>query len=254
MTALAEAWATSPGLWPFLWLLLAAFLGGLIRGFTGFGTALLYMPMAAMVLPPVWAVIALFTFDVIGPTPLLPRAVREGEPGDVARLLLGAAIALPLGLIVLFLLPPEPFRYAVSVLAVLSAVLIMSGVRYRGPMRPPLLVATGGAGGFLASAAGLPGPPVILLYLASDRPPMVIRANLIIYLISVDALMLALFAVTGRLELAPVLIGVALAPAIALGALLGARLFHPRRERVYRLAAVLTILTASVISLPVWGT
>lgn len=254
MTWLAEAWAQGgPGVGAFLWLLLAAFLGGLIRGFTGFGTALLYMPMAAMVLPPVWAVMVLFVFDVIGPTPLLPRALREGERADVARLLIGAAVALPAGVAVLFVIPPEAFRYTVSALAVASIALIASGVRYRGAMTPPLLFTTGGAGGFLAGAAGLPGPPVILLYLASDRAAKVIRANLIIYLISIDVIMLVLFGVTGQLVLVPVLIGLALAPAIALGALLGARLFHPKRERLYRGAAVATILAASVIALPIWG-
>ena len=49
--ALAQALAL-PGL---PWLVLAATLAGLVRGFSGFGSGLVYMPIAGAVLPPAQA-------------------------------------------------------------------------------------------------------------------------------------------------------------------------------------------------------
>ena len=67
-----------------VWLLgLATVLAGLVRGFTGFGSGLVYMPLAALVLPPAQAVAVLVLMDMIGPLPQIPRALRDGAPRDM---------------------------------------------------------------------------------------------------------------------------------------------------------------------------
>ena len=80
--ALAEAWATQ-GLYL---LVFAVILAGLVRGFAGFGTAMIYMPIAGTVLPPVWALAAMMVFDALGPLPNVPRAWRDGRPRTPSRL------------------------------------------------------------------------------------------------------------------------------------------------------------------------
>ena len=85
MSALETALATH-GLG---WLILAASLAGLVRGFTGFGTALVFMPVAGAVVPPFWALVVLVVMDSIGPLPNLPRALRDGSPREVARVMGG---------------------------------------------------------------------------------------------------------------------------------------------------------------------
>jgi uncharacterized protein len=97
-------------------LVLGAVLAGLVRGFTGFGTALVYMPFAAQVLPPVWGLVTLIVIDLIGPLPAVPRALRDGDPPDVLRLGAGAVVGVPLGALVLTALDPEVFRYTLSAL------------------------------------------------------------------------------------------------------------------------------------------
>ena len=57
------------------WVFGAAFVAGLVRGFAGFGTAMIFLPIATQMLEPVWAVIVLILMDVIGPLPALPRAL-----------------------------------------------------------------------------------------------------------------------------------------------------------------------------------
>ena len=89
---LAEALATE-GLWL---LFLAAFVGGLVRGFSGFGTGMIYLPFAAQVLEPVWVLIAMLVFDFFGPIPAVPRAWRSAHRADLVRLAIGALVAMPL--------------------------------------------------------------------------------------------------------------------------------------------------------------
>lgn len=236
-----------------LWLIvLGAVLSGIVRGFSGFGTALIFIPLAGQVVPPIWVITILVVMDMFGPAPNLPRAWRDGAPAQVGWLLLGAVVCLPLGLAILVRVSPEAFRYAVSLLAIAAPIVLSLGLRYHGPMSRPLLTGTGGASGFLGGVAGLPGPPVILLYMAGPNPPALIRANTMLYLYAYDLMLLGLLGLQGRLEAVPVVLGLLMALPNIAGNILGARVFHPDRARVYRGAAYAITIAAAISGLPLW--
>ncbi|GAA6178633.1 sulfite exporter TauE/SafE family protein [Shimia sp. NS0008-38b] len=232
------------------WVILAAFVAGIVRGFSGFGTALIYLPIAAQFMPPIWAIVTLASMDLLGPAPNIPAAVRNGHPRDLMRLLCGAAVMLPVGLWVLGRTDPEVFRYGVSVLALVMLAILLTGVRYRGRVTRTMVYGLGGAGGFLGGAVGLPGPPVILFYMASPHGAGVIRANTMAFLFFFDLMLVALLAVLGRLETLPFVGGLALTVPAMAGNLLGAWLFHPRYEKIYRSVAYLLIALAALSGLP----
>ena len=237
-----------------LWLLAGAcLLAGTVRGFAGFGTALVYLPLAALVLSPFQAITTLVIFDLVGPLPLVRRAARDCEPRDVARLACGLALALPLGLFTLTLIQAEVFRYAVSLIALTLVACLLGGVRYQGPLTPRMVFATGGMAGFLQGVAGLPGPPVILLYMASTRPVQVIRANTFLFLLATDLVLLPMLAIFGRLDMSAVMLGVALIVPNMLGALLGGWLFRPGLEPAYRGIGYAIIAASALVGLPIWA-
>ncbi len=84
----------------------AIFLAGLVRGFTGFGTALIFVPVAAAAFSPVQAIAIILIVDVPATLPLAPRALRDGDWREVARLLPGGLAGLSLGLFLLTRLDP----------------------------------------------------------------------------------------------------------------------------------------------------
>ena len=241
--------ATGADLW---WLAAAAFTAGLVRGFAGFGTAMIYLPVAGQFLSPFAAITTLVVFDLVSPLPNAPRAWRDGHPADVARLGIGLALSLPLGVFTLTLVAPDVFRYAVSIIALLLLVFLVTGVRYRGRLTRPMVFGTGGLSGYLMGVAGLPGPPVILLYMASPHPASVVRANTLLYLILTDIVFLPMIAAFGRLDTEAVFLGGVLILPSVLGNLLGARLFRPGGERVYRGVAYAVIAVSALSGLPIW--
>lgn len=234
------------------WLIAGTVLAGFVRGFSGFGTALVFMPVAGQLMSPIWALTVLVVMDLFGPIPNLPRARRDGNPREVALLCVAMILALPLGLMVLTSIRPELFRYAVSTLALLVPVLLLAGLRYRGPLSAPILLGTGGLSGFLGGVVGVPGPPVILLYLASTRLAAQVRANILIYLFIFDIVLIAVLALQDRLEAVPVILGLLLALPVMLANMAGAAIFRPERERLYRAAAYVVIAAAAISGLPVW--
>lgn len=246
--ALSEALAL-PGLW---FLTIGALMAGIVRGFAGFGTAMVYLPVAAQLLGPFEALTTLIVKDLVAPLMHVPRALKDGHPKDVLRLGLGALVTVPLGVLVLSLVDPVMFRWAVSLLALALLVLLAVGVRYHGTLTPPLVYGTGGLGGFFAGSVGLPGPPVIMLYMASTLPVSAVRANLTLYLILADLIMLAVLAWNGYLVAAALLLGVLMIVPYSLGNWLGAVLFRPEAEKIYRMAAYTIIAGSALMGLPVW--
>lgn len=247
-------WASAAAQFNGLWLLvIAVMLAGLVRGFSGFGTAMVFMPLAAMVAEPIHAILMMMVFDLFGPMLLLPRAWRDGEPRDVGLLGLGALIALPFGIYLLTRLDPILFRWIVSVLSLILLMLLASGWRYRNPLNGAMTLAVGAVSGFLCGIAALPGPPVILSYMSSPRAPQVIRGNTMMYLFLVDILTFAMFAIKGLIVAVPVVIGLFLAVPYGIAGMIGAKIFDPAREHLYRRVAYVLIACSAVAGLPIWG-
>lgn len=237
-----------------LWLLIiASFFAGLVRGFAGFGTAMVFVPIAALIVPPIYAILIMMTFDLFGPLVLLPRAWRDGEPRDVGLLGIGAIIGLPFGVYLLTRLDPIVFRWIVSCLSLCLLVVLASGWRYRNPLNAIMTSMVGIVSGFLCGVAALPGPPVILSYMSSPRPAKVIRANTMMYLFVVDVLTLLVFMIKGLLVLLPMAIGVLLSVPYGLAGLIGQKIFNPEKEHIYRYVAYAMIAFSALAGMPIWS-
>ncbi|MEQ6247638.1 TSUP family transporter [Sulfitobacter sp. HNIBRBA3233] len=246
--ALASALGT-PGLG---WLVFVSLVAGLVRGFAGFGSGLVLLPAAAALLGPVAGITAMTIADLAGPVPILRRALRDAHLRDLGRLLLATAVALPLGVALLLLVDPAVFRYALSTVALLTLGLLIGGLRYTGALTPPLVYGTGGMAGLLGGAVGVPGPPIITLYLASVQPARVTRATILLYLFAYDLMLLGVYAANGRLLAEALVIGALLAVPNITGNLIGAALFRQSLERLYRIAAYAIIAVSALSALPLW--
>lgn len=248
LEAFAQALATE-GLW---FLAFGALVAGLVRGFAGFGNAMIYLPVAGQVLGPFEALTSLVVMELTAPLIHVPRALRDGHPGDVLRLSAGALVAVPLGVFVLSLIEPEVFRWGVSLVALTALVFLITGFRYRGELTKPLIYATGAMGGFLGGSVGIPGPPIIVLYMASTLPPSAIRANNTLYLIAADLILLAVFTIGGVLVVSALAIGAVMIVPYLLGNWVGGKLFRPGGEALYRRIAYAIIAASALTGLPIW--
>lgn len=236
-----------------LWFLgFGALIAGLVRGFAGFGNAMIYLPVAGQVLGPFEALTSLVVMELTAPLIHVRRALRDGHPGDVMRLSLGALFAVPLGVFVLSVIQPEVFRWGVSIVALTALLFLVTGFRYRGELTRPLIYATGALGGFLGGSVGIPGPPIIVLYMASTLPASAIRANNTLYLITADVIIMAVLLVGGHLVPMALAVGAAMILPYLLGIWLGGKLFRPGAEALYRRTAYAIIAASALSGLPIW--
>ncbi len=230
----------------------AVAVAGIVRGFTGFGTALIYVPVASSVLPPVQVVVSLIVFDLVGAMPLTPRAARDGAPREVAWMMPAALTGLVAGLWVLTRTEPVIFRWIICVTALVLLVVLASGWRYRGDLGAVARAGVGGVAGFFGGVSGAAGPPVILFYMGGTRGTATIRANILLFLIFTDAVYIAVLFARGLLDAFPVAVGLLLILPYALGGMAGQAMFDPARGRLYRGVSYAVIAAAALIGLPLF--
>ncbi|MEM6986275.1 MAG: sulfite exporter TauE/SafE family protein [Pseudomonadota bacterium] len=248
-----EHWLPSLTLLDLAWLAFAVFLSGLARGFAGFGTALVYVPLAGLVLPPVWVIMSILVFDLIGPLPLVPESLRNARRGDLIMLALGLCVGVPTGVWLLADVDPTAFRWGTSILALLLLAVLVSGWRYAHYLRRSGVLGVGALGGFLGGLAGVPGPPVILLYMSGPGRAAEVRATMNLYLLIFEAILIVVFAAFAMLAFEPLLIGVLLIAPYMLACWIGAKLFDPNRERLFRRVAYALIAGAALYGIPWHG-
>ncbi len=247
--ALAEALGT-PGLG---WLCLIIFVAGCVRGFAGFGGALIFIPLASVHIPPIWCIVAMMPGEFFGTLPLLPRALREGDRRHVPMLALGTALGLPLGVFALRNADPDLFRWTVALLALGMVALLASGWRHARRFSRPELGGIGAASGFLGGFSGMAGPPVILAYVSGPYAPERVRANTLLFFSLLEVMLFITFAAQGVLDLQALAVGLLLVLPYGLGNQLGARIFDPSRARLYRFVAYGIITGSALLALPVNG-
>src|ERR1044072_5311608 len=142
-------------------LLGTAFIAALARGFSGFGAALIFLPLAATVTDPKIASPLLLITDAVLSVGFIPPAWRTADKREVGIMGAGAAIGIPLGTVLLVRLDALTIRWGIVVLASAMLALLISGWRYRGKPTAPLSFAVGGFAGVCSGAAQVGGPAVI---------------------------------------------------------------------------------------------
>ncbi|OXM75152.1 MULTISPECIES: sulfite exporter TauE/SafE family protein [Amycolatopsis] len=166
----------------------ALVLGGVIRGYAGFGASTVWVGCLCLVLPPSAVVPSTLLLEVASSAALAPRVWPDAHRPSLRWLLAGTLAGLPAGIWALAALPVHATRLAVGLVVGVSA-LALAVTRRTRPLGGP--ARTGGAGvlfGLLNGACGVGGPPVVLMYLASPLPIGVSRASLVVFFLAADLL------------------------------------------------------------------
>jgi uncharacterized membrane protein YfcA len=221
----------------------AAVVGGLMRGFAGFGSAMLMAPIFAILFGPAEMVAIICMIELPVGLQLLPGAVRQAEWRFVGPMSATAVVFMPIGVWLLVSLDPEVLKRGVAAIVLLFAFVLLSGWRYRGRKSLPIACSLAALSGAMMATVGIGGPPVLLYMLSGPDSAAANRANIIVYFAAtgVFLLLIVMFAadVVGLTALWRAL---ALTPPFMLATWLGARLFRASSEKLYRRIALVFLL------------
>ncbi len=232
-----------------IWVGLTAFVAGLMRGFAGFGSAILMAPVFAVLLGPVHMVPMVAAIELPMSVMLFLGCRRDVDWRFVGPLSAVSIVAMPLGVWLLVSLDGAVITTAVSIIVLLFVAVLMTGWRYDGPRPLSLTLGIGGLSGAMMATTSVGGPPVLLYMLAAKVPAATIRANIVAYYLFTGFVLVAIVISASPSGTAAVVDAGLVVPVILLSSWIGSRLAGKASENTYRWVAYLFLTVAGLFGL-----
>ena len=151
-----------------------------VRGLTGFGMAIILVPLLGLIMPPGEAVVMGILLQLlIGPVGI-GIIVADADRATALPIGLLAMALTPLGMVALDHTPADLARLLITLAAVAAFVAVLLPKQAEGHRPGKLAVAgTGILSGILTGFAAMPGPPVVPFYLRRRVEPRIARASML---------------------------------------------------------------------------
>jgi hypothetical protein len=226
-----------------------AIAGGMIRGYTGFGTPMFLAPIYAVLFGPQATVPLMIMIEIGIMAQMLPTALPQADWPELRGLLVGCLPMLAAGGLALTVLDPVLVKKLIGLMTASFVAMLWFGWRYRGPRTLPVRVGIGAASGFANGLTGIGGPPAILYYLSGEKEIGAIRANLVIYFAFITAVAVPFFIYKGYVNWETAARWAVLTPPLLIGVRIGAGFFHGTSPRVFLRWALATLLVSALVGI-----
>jgi uncharacterized membrane protein YfcA len=226
----------------------AVLVGGFLRGFVGFGAALVIVPVLSLAYGPLVAIPALTVIGIPTLVQLLPDAIRHSERRIVVPMSAAILLSAPLGTWVLVSVAPALMKMVISALVIGLVGMLARGWKLDGDVDRPVLILAGAAGGLVQGVAGVGGPPVVAIALSRPGSPTEQRGNVLALMTAISLASLAPLSFFGLFTREAVVLGLVLLPVYGAAILVGSRYFSGGGKRHFRHAAIGLLLVIGVIT------
>lgn len=223
-----------------------AFAGGLVRGTTGFGAAMVMTPPLALLMGPKVAVPATLLLETFAAASMLPAAVALARWRTIAPISVAAVMAVPLGGYFLIGADPLTLRRIIALTVIVFSLALLSGRRYQGAQHLLTSLSLGALSGAMLGATSIGAPPIILYLLSGPDPVAVTRANLTLYVVIISAAGLFMLGFAGLLDWPTIRVAAELTMPFVGGVWAGSRLFSRFSDQRFRQFTMMFMLLVSV--------
>lgn len=219
-----------------------------VRGLTGFGMAIILVPLLGMIMSPGEAVVLGIILQLlIGPVGFR-RIAADADRRTALPIAALAMVATPLGMLALKAVTPDVARLLIAVIAIAAFLLILMPQHPDGHRPGRVSIgATGIASGILTGFAAMPGPPVVPFYLRQRIAPATARASMMLVFFATAIAGTAASLWLGLATMKLFILSLLLFLPMALGDYIGTRLFGRVPVSVWR-SIVAVVLGAAGVS------
>lgn len=221
-----------------------------VQAVTGFGFALLSMPLLTLVIDAKDAVALSTLVGALASFNLLARTYRSVRWDLTRWLLVGAVAGMPLGLVVLVVVPARTLQVIIAAAVLCFVVVLARGWRL-GEAGPRVELAAGFVSGVLNTSVSTNGPPLVLALQARGLEPEAFRGTISAVFAASSLVANALFAASGRYTTTVLAYAALGPPMLLLGAAVGRRAgrrLAPDRFRPLVLALLVTAAVSAAMS------
>lgn len=227
----------------------AVFIAGVIRGFTGFGSALLIVPALAMLFGPVEAVVIEILLEIPVSLGLLWAAARVAERRTVLPMLGMFVLFVPVGTVLLTVINPDIVKICISVFVLTMVLILSQQARMATLVSPRASLVSGAISGVSQGMTGMAGPLFATALMARGEAARLTRANIIVVAAAIIAISVVSFAAFGLITRRTLVLALVTSPAMLLGVWAGAALFRHLSHWNLRGAILIFLAMTAVASL-----
>jgi len=225
-----------------------AFGAGLIRGFTGFGGPAFLLAILTIFFTPYSIVSKILVVDFFASVYLFTAVYRDIDWRSTLSMVLPTIIFMPLGHWVLLELDPVLMKRIMSAIIALACVVMLVGYRYRHPLSIAMLVLVGVLAGIVFGGSYIALVAVVAILLGPYNK--IEGRTLIVTWSFFTVLGFALIsAVSGTTTVDDITTALPGAATYMFGTWLGSKGFHNSSEKLFRRAAIATLMGLSFFNI-----
>ena len=218
-----------------------------VRGFTGFGGALLTVPLLSLIWDVQMAIVVVAAIQVVTGGTLAIISRQSIARIELTRVLIPSFAGLAVGAVLLSSLPIDWISRALGIFAVAVGLHMLLRARRLVPVRdtgPATMTGVGLAAGLLQGMVGTGGPVIVPYLQRVLRSAASLRSTLLTYFLVLDILRLGSYVplgIAGRDAIAP---SIYLLPFAVVASLAGGRLQIQVSDVIFRVSVALLMVLA----------
>lgn len=222
-------------------------MAGVAQSVSGFGLALVAVPLLTLLVDPVDAVVAATLTVLVVATSAAWTERVHAERRVAGVMTLSGVVGMPIGLLLLATFSERALTALMGVSLLLSLILIWRRVRL--PTGTISVALAGGLSGALLTSTGMNGPPLVLGLTALELPPRAFRATLQTVFCVQDLAAVGAFVIVGMVNRDGAMLGVIGALGSLVGWRIGERIFHRLSAEQFRTIVLVGLLVSAIVIL-----
>ena len=225
------------------------FIASVVRGFTGFGLALVAVPLLQFIMPvtdtAVFIAIINLTFSLLYYR--RSRTVIKGQP--LGRMALCTGIVVSSGTFVLKFVNPAYIQLVWGLLIIFIVIALAGGVSFSIRSDASAMTMSGLFGGLLAGATGITGPPVAVILSAQKTPKEKFNAIISVFILFAVSYALVFYLISGLIAWETALLALCSVPALLAGLRTGDVLVARISQKTFTSVIYIVLLIMGIITL-----
>ena len=214
---------------------LIAFLGGVVRGFTGFAGSLFMLPCYTLLLGPIAGMNIIILSGLVGVMFTVRRAVKYSQKKITLFYSAGLCVGAFMGLNFLFKNEISQITFYMGIFIIVRTLILFSGWRYNGPQTRLISLGFGWVTGLFSGFFGVPtGPFTGIYFFSSPVEKNIIQSNIQLVIICTILSFFAYFIFVQGFDSKFLVIGLVLSIPLSVGLRAGIFLFDKVSEAYFR--------------------
>ena len=230
-------------------LSLIIFIASVVRGFTGFGLALVAVPLIQFFIPVTDTAVFIAMINIVFSLLYYRKSkeVLKGQPLGAMAAWTGVGVAA--GTAILKFINPAYIQLIWGLLIIFLVFGLMRGLNLHISSERAALKLSGLFGGLLAGATGITGPPVAIILSSLKTPKEKFNAIISIFILFAVSYALLFYVITGLVRKETILLALCSLPALFAGLYTGDRLVSRIRQRTFTMVVYIVLIIMGIITL-----